>query len=358
MKRVSFHEHFIRRIQIMVSAVIMLFLTGPAVATAQWRTSQFDLSGRYKSWWSDQLSPFAPTQAIGASSLAFHPDGDLYLCCEKFPYLLVFPKDGTVPRSVRLEDLLPDPDTGTFNVDLEAISICDDKIYVLDEDHPVIYETPVNAPGRVTPLTLVFSTPGVFSKSATTSNPSDLSSFEGLVVTRERLEWPPVRESVVEDGAPWFYLLDERDINATTGQRVAKLFCGRLRGQTIVISEPPITFDLQNDPDWMEGYRLPELFLHKRQLYALKTRWERERGGNYKIVRCRLDRGTLEEVADFSKIANAQKGNYEYNFEGAAVAQDGRLFLTADNEMLQTGVNSAPNTKGRALTPLFTLLPE
>jgi len=103
----------------------------------------------------------------------------------------------------------------------------------------------------------------------------------------------------------------------------------------------------------------------------LMTRYRR--GGRdlrYVVVRLQVDANnpnfaTIIEVEDCD-ITNSvikNSGEYESNYEAAAVAPDNRLFLSADNEMLdkedllRRGIFS-PSIRGRGKTPLITLSPK
>ncbi len=116
--------------------------------------------------------------AIGASCLAFGPNGSLYLACEKFPDLLIIPPSGK-PQRKRLEGVVQK--NGQADVDIEAMCIFKGNIYLMDEDNLVIYSTPLDNPGPVRTLTIQHH--GLINKESVDDNRSNLASIEGLVVT-------------------------------------------------------------------------------------------------------------------------------------------------------------------------------
>lgn len=314
-------------------------------AAAQW-TIDGEIVGRYGAWSTAPDNGYSPDKAIGASCLAFGPDGTLYMACEKYPYLLVFGADGTKPpKVVELTGVLQE--NGQPDVDLEAMSIHNGKIYLCDEDKLVIYETPLDHPGPVTKLDIVTVGTTRIDIKSTTREPSDHSSLEGMVVTD--FLGPKAYASKLDAG-PCFYLLDERDDVA--GRKEAKLYIGVRKGRQIEVAVDAIVFDLK-DKGIENDFRLSELFKYGESLYALKTRF-----GVYKVVRCDLETRTLVESCDFSDFANGPKMiGYDNNFEGAAVAPDGRLFLTSDNENFPTGGKGPPRMKkeSRGKTPIVSL---
>jgi len=347
---------FRRRLAIFLRVCLVglaFFGIDTASASAQWTIDGADLAGRYGSWKDAPDDGYSPARAIGASSLAFGPGGTLFLALEKFPEILVFPADGSRPRRVRLQGVLGS--NGQPDIDLEAMSICGGNLYLFDEDKLLIYVTPVDHPGRVTGLGLVFDGMTTIDNRATTGNFSDHSSVEGMVVTGTFLG-PRGHASKLGAG-PYFYLLDERDV--VHGRKTAKLYIGVRNGDEIRVAKDVIAFDLPDDSGLHEGFRLPELFEYHGILYALMTRRPQNREqGAYKVVRCDLEAGRLREVCDFSELAAGYRiQGYDTNFEGAAVASDGRLFLTSDNESAPIGGRGPPpmRDRWRGTTPIVTL---
>lgn len=339
------------------ACVSVLAVFGLAIASttaaAQWTAEGANFVGRYKAWKDAPEDPYSPGHAIGASSLAFGPDDALFLACEKYPDLLIFAADGSKPRRVRLEGVLQSK--GQPDVDLGAMSIHNGNIFLFDEDKLVIYVTPVDRPGRVTKLDLVFDSGNRIDNRSTTDNPSDHSSVEGIVVTDTFFGAKAYGAKV--GAGPYFYLLDERDdIN---GRKEAKLYLGVRNGNQIQIAKNVIAFDLHDESGLTEGFRLTELFEYRGALYAMKTRRpQKGKPGVYKVVRCDLEARQLSEICDFSVFASDLKTNgYDNNCEGAAVAPDGRLFLTADNESLETGGHGPPPMRDawRGVTPIVSL---
>lgn len=269
--------------------------------------------------WRDQEKDYSPTLAIGASSLAFGPGEKLYLACEKYPDILVFDKNGSPPNRISLNGLQP-------GVDLEGMSICDNVLYLVNEDVlvdegvPCLYSMPLNSPGTVwkfpLPEKLMIDT------RPDDGNPTNNRSIEGLVVSKQK--YLPSLEP--QQGRTYLYLLDERD-TTPAGDKVAKVYVGYLNGDHVDFLSSPIVFPLTRGEKSKDWFRLCELFEFRGKLYALKTL-----EGEYHVVELDMEAKTLRSVCDFTKYANGLSGEFDTNFEGAAVHPDGRLFLTADNE--------------------------
>lgn len=319
----------------------------PIQVEAQWDGGVLTKADRYERW-ANAAGPYGPEKAIGASCLAFAPNGSLYLACEKYPDLVIIPPNGR-PQQIQLQGVTIGAD-GQANVDLEAISIHDGNIYLMDEDHLVVYQTSLENPGRVKILTLIHG--GRITKDSVDANWSNLASVEGLVVSDKYLGPQSYRASLTGKG-PYFYFLDERD--KEDGRMKAKLFVGTASGNSIEIKYDPVVFDLDEaGPAGHEAsrFRLCELFEYQGSLYALKTL-----KGKYFVVLCDVETGILTEICDFTDASNTLRTKgFDNNIEGAAVHQDGRLFLTADNEENPNGGNGTPPDRGgRGITPLVSL---
>jgi hypothetical protein len=328
----------------------------PAAAqapTAPWTIRGATTPNRYDAW-TAATSTVHPKLAIGASSLAFGPENQLYLASEKFPILLAFPNAAGVAPTVIPLTGIPNVDDG---VDLEAMSVHDGQLYLLDEDVPEgtkdplqlsIYQTSASYPGPVRTLTVQFAKHVGFDNSSLDRDPTNYSSIEGLVVVGKRIGTDPAPPA---DG-PWFYLLDERD-RVAGKTYLAKLYLGRLAGDRIEVTDLPVEFPLGTAQHEDNAFRMTDLFLHAGQLYALRTRFK---PGKYEVVWCDLTQRTLVTVVDFTQAAPLTSGKYNSNYEGAAVdPKTGRLFLTADNERLGSGSNGPPTADGNSVTPLIYL---
>jgi len=326
----------------------MLCLASATAASAQWTEVGADKSGRLARWGA-AAGKFAPDYAVGISSMAFDSQGTLYLASEKFPSLIVLGEKA--PAKV-----LPLAGRPTF-VDIEAMSIFrnadGDDLYLCDED-------PEDADGKLFLYHYKAGKPELLEKISIDpkefgmnpdpvpgfGSPTDNRSFEGLVVTKTRLDGATSSEP-----GPYFYLLDEFD-RASDGDE-AVVYCAVQRGSKLVRVGKRFRFgmgmDLQKRP-----YRLCELFESKGTLYALMTNY-----GSYRVMKFEPGMNALSLVCDFSKALDP---NLSSNFEAVAVAPDGRLFLSADNEMfdktqLQPGgpTQVSPNGKKIQSTPLLVL---
>lgn len=360
MARLVVGNVFLNRILFGCVCVFGLLIASTPVI-AQWTSDDIELAGRFDSWEKGSHALYSPFRAIGASSLAFGPNDTLFLACEKFPTLLMFAADGSEPRYIELQGVRAGSD-GQPEVDLEAIAILDGSIYLIDEDKLVIYKTsatPVARKAGVTGIEKarvteieVLDGRSRIDITSTTSEPTDHSSVEGMVVTMK--PFGSRRFSLKAQVGPFFYLLDERDV--VKGRNVAKLYVGVIKGDGIELVQGVVSFDLgvQN-----QNFRLCELFEHDRRLFALMTCPPRSGGvrGVYKVMECNLATESLVEICDFSSFAADPKySTYDTNFEGAAVSLDKRLFLTSDNESFRTGGKGPPPDKGeRGVTPIVTL---
>lgn len=319
-------------------------------AMAQWTQEGAQLAGRFRNWKENSNDPYSPELAIGASSLAFAPDGTLYLACEKHADVLVFPKDGSAPGRIRLTGV---PRDGEFpDVDFEGMSIHDEILYIVDEDDVCVYTTPLRDPGVVSKLTVEYDGVKPINSDATDGNTGrrgNLSSVEGIVVSSAYCG-PTSQQDSIGPG-PYVYLLDELDISG--GVSDAKLFVGVIKNGRIRITTPPTSIPLAS------GFRLPELFESQGQLYAIKSNYVTF--NSYEIVRLDVDAARIgDKPCTFTVAATSfkEKG-FDSNYEGAAInPTDGRLFLTADNENYPTASNSVTPPRRpdrRGITPIISL---
>lgn len=328
---------------------MLLSLCG--VAQAQW-VRDGHTADRYSKWKAmiDRKHPLAPDRAIGASSLAFDADGTMYTSCEKHAIVLKFPPDGGEPselylKGMREEGTLPD-------VDIEAISIHNRTLYLMDEDLRKkqttleLYELDLDHPSVVKTIPIEYAgIPAIDSRTTDGSDPQkgDLKSIEGLVVSENFYGRATDKDKIGK--GPYFHLLDEED--ASGGQHEAKLYVGVIRNEKLVLSVPPVSFKLTT------GYRMPELFLYENALYALMTTI-----GDYHVVRLDANNREVHKVFPFSTTATKlEQEKFNTNFEGAAVhPKTKELWMTADNENFKnaSGSQSPPPMKNsRGITPLI-----
>lgn len=327
-------------------AVILVVFGLSGQVSAQWTEAGASQAGRFKNW-REQEHDYSPTLAIGASSLAFGPGEKLYLACEKYPDILVFDKNGSRPGRISLNGL-------SRGVDLEGMSVCDDMLYLVDEDIPCLYSVSLKGAGTVTKISL----PDGIKTDADDEDDDKTNkrSIEGLVVTKQR--YPKTLQT--QEPETLVYLLDERD-EAPSGGKEAKIYIGVLEEDRVTFVGSPVVFPLTRGRKSNEWFRLCELFEFDGNLYALKTL-----RSEYHVVKLDMEAGTSESVCEFTNYANEVGREFDTNFEGAAVHPDGRLFLTADNENYTndevraggpTPLGPQRNKKGevRKCTPLVCL---
>lgn len=328
---------------------MLLSLCG--VAQAQW-VRDGHTADRYSKWKAmiDRKHPLAPDRAVGASSLAFDDDGTMYTCCEKHAIVLKFPPDGGEPSELYLKGMREE---GTFpDVDIEAISIHNRTLYLMDEDLRnkqttlELYEVDLDHPSQVKTIPIEYAgIPSIDSRTTDGSDPQkgDLKSIEGLVVSENFYGRAADKDKIGK--GPYFHLLDEEDVSA--GHHEAKLYVGVVRNGKLVLSVPPVSFKLKTD------CRMPELFLFENNLYALMTKF-----GDYHVVRLDANGGEVHEVISFSSTAaKLKQEKFDTNFEGAAVHPKTKdLWMTADNEKFvdASGTQTPPNKENsRGITPLI-----
>jgi hypothetical protein len=337
--------------KIVWATMATVFFAWSSPVHAQWTVDNWEFPNRFQAWRGAVHHPCPPERAIGASSLAFGPDGQLLLACEKYPTLLVFPVSSSEPPAVKFLE-------STVNkVDIEGMSVHAGNLYLVDEDAPSVFMTSASDARQLSRFTIDFSKVAGADFRSTDGNVSNLSSLEGLVVSDEFMgpkgwgnELPP---------GPYFHLLDERD--QTTNGYQATLYFGTISGDKIVVHNRAVGFPLPAAPNASTAYRLPELFENDGVLYALMTSPPSNNppmNGSYLVVRCDVEAGELRTECDFSKIvADARFAGFNSNFEGACVAKDGRLFLTADNENEPTGGTGVPLLVKSLRTPIIALKP-
>lgn len=328
-------------------AVILVVFGLSGLVSAQWTETGASQAGRFKAW-REQEQDYSPTLAIGASSLAFAPDETLYLACEKYPDILVFDKGGARPGRIPLKGLNP-------GVDIEGMSFCNDVLYLVDEDIPCLYSTSLENPGTVSTISIP---QGIIMNAADIEDPNktDKRSIEGLIVTKHR--YP--KNLQAQDAETYVYLLDERD-EALGGGKEAKIYVGTLNNDRVTFVGSPVVFPLTRGRSSKEWFRLCELFEFQGKLYALKTLYDwKSREGEYHVVELDMEAKVLRPVCNITTYVNGLSGEFDTNFEGAAVHPDGRLFLTADNENytndeIRAGGRTPLGPRGRKCTPLICL---
>lgn len=238
-----------------------------------------------------------------------------------------------------------------------------DEDPIVDEKGPLtVYQ--VRMDGDLSPAVQLQVTPSNFANwSPLRKGSSDNSSIEGIVVSSTAFK----NVAGLKGDGPFFAFLDERDREAN-GHYTSKLYFGaRKESSNLIQIVSTITFPLDEDvdnkaksiPNPDDHYRLPELFQYRDDLYALKTRKGNTLQPSYEIVHLDLIHSQLKVVCDFSKLAaDLLEDGFDTNFEGATVASDGTLFLTADNEDYQSSSHTPRGVQaGRGKTPLIALEP-
>ena len=153
--------------------------------------------------------------------------------------------------------------------------------------------------------------------------------LEGVGVTGGKIGFEGIETNPRNDG---IYLLLEREGNPETGC-VSKIFSLRHGTDRLVSDAEPLVVEL-DDCYW----RLTGLAWWGERLIALKTQFPGER---YEIVAVDLSTGESAVVLEMTPFLRSLGGaGWSNNVEGLAVADDGSLWLVADNAV--TGVIDDP----------------
>jgi uncharacterized protein YjiK len=274
--------------------------------------------------WQADDPDFAQDRALEASGLDA-ADSFLYLVSEKYATLLVIePAAGPAARSVRLA--VP------RRAEIEGIAATPRTLLICDEAHAAVYEMRVAVVERT------------LASGDRRSVPVRALKLRGLAVRGgklgfEGIELDPVSGDVL--------LLLERS-QAGPGSCVSTLFRLRRRDDELLLRGSPLAIELA-DCAW----RLTGLEWYRGQLLALRTQFPGER---YEVITIDLATGAATVVLELTELlrslAVAGWGN---NVEGIAVAEDGALWLVADNAM--TGTIDDPRPPPAAERSLLLRIP-
>lgn len=295
-----------------------------------------------RSW--SQSDGYTPDKDLEGSGLAFDSDGSLYMLSEGHGVLLKFSPDGpaapngtVAPEVIPLQ--LPDSqrNSGKGGFDLEAISIVGDEVYVCDEHTLRIYVCD-KSDGT---LRETFRIKGPIDQSPTGRKKADGSwadgsqkSIEGMTVVKDP-----------QSGTRHFHLLDEHDETTVDGKTVytTHVYTGlvpktRLRSDidsTATVRTLNVKRSLSVPLGNNEYERLTDLVLFKGQFYAIRSV---RKPAHYALVKLLPPKsggayGRMQEVVTWGLAA----AEYSSNFEGAAISEDGRLFVCTDGPGFRRG---------------------
>ncbi len=259
-------------------------------------------------WRSDDPS-FSQDFAIEASGMAA-ARSVLFIPSEKYSRLLLFERGGTNRVGVVRLDV-------PRHAELEGVALSGEGLLFCDEAHAAVYEM-VDAGEEL----MAAARGGI----PVEVRKLDLDgvSVRGGKIGFEGIEVDPDTGEVV--------LLLERDGTEESGC-VSRIYRLRRAGASLVSQGEPVEVRLE-DCNW----RLTGLSWWKDRLIALKTQYP---GEQYEIVSVDLGSGAIEvvlELTDYLRSLPAQ--GWSNNVEGLAVAEDGALWLVADNAW--TGVIDDP----------------
>ena len=259
--------------------------------------------------WRADDPAFDQDYALEASGLAIL-DGDLLVPSEKYGRILVID-----PESDFAATVVP---LGTpRHAELEGLAVAGVNLVLCDEAHAAVYEISAEAVAGF-----------VEAPSSRTVEARQLA-LEDVGVTGGKIGFEGIESNPRNDG---IYLLLEREGNAETGC-VSKIFNLRRGPDRLISDAEPLVVELE-DCYW----RLTGLAWWGERLIALKTQFPGER---YEIVAVDLSTGESAVVLEMTPFLRSLGGaGWSNNVEGLAVADDGSLWLVADNAV--TGVIDDP----------------
>lgn len=259
-------------------------------------------------WRADEPS-FDQGFALEASGLAASRRY-LYLTSEKYGRLiLVDPVDSGRAVVVRL-DLPP-------HSELEGVALTDKGVLLCDEAHATVYEVLFADEAELVtdPRSLVLTARAL---------PLEGVAVSGGKIGFEGIEVDPVHQMT--------YLLLERSGSDAVGC-VSRIWSLRRSGNGLLSEAKPLDVALE-DCAW----RLTGLAWWRGRMLALKTQFPGER---YEVVEVDLGSGRTTVLLDLTTTLRALEGEgWSNNVEGLAIAEDGTLWLVADNAV--TGVIDDP----------------
>ncbi len=247
--------------------------------------------------------------ALEASGLAVLK-GDLLIPSEKYSRILVVdPESDFAARVIPLG--VP------RHAELEGVATAGSSLFLCDEAHAAVYEVSVETVAGAVEAT----------------NPQTVGArqlaLEGIEVVGGKIGFEGIEANPRNDG---IYLLLERRGTAETGCD-SQIFSLRRGPDRLISDAEPLVIGLE-DCNW----RLTGLAWWGESLIALKTQFPGER---YEIVAVDLSTGETTVVLEMTPLLRslATRG-WSNNVEGIAVADDGALWLVADNAV--TGVIDDP----------------
>ncbi len=259
-------------------------------------------------WRADEPS-FDQGFALEASGLAASRRY-LYLTSEKYGRLiLVDPVDGGRAVVVRLD--LPS------HSELEGVTLTDRGLLLCDEAHATVYEVLFADEAELVtdPRSAVLRARAL--------------PLEGVAVSGGKIGFEGIE---VDPDHQMTYLLLERSGDDAAGC-VSRIWSLRRSGEGLLSEAEPLDVVLE-DCAW----RLTGLAWSRGRMLALKTQFPGER---YEVVEVDLGSGRTTVLLDLTTTLRALEGEgWSNNVEGLAVAEDGTLWLVADNAV--TGVIDDP----------------
>jgi len=247
--------------------------------------------------------------ALEASGLAAS-GGRLFVPSEKYARILIIDQTADArARVIRLD--VP------RHSELEGIAVVGEVLLFCDEAHAAVYEVPIGDESQR-------AEGGASEPWKAKKLPFADLDVRGGKIGFEGIEVDP------NDGR--IYVLLERSGSETTGC-VSRIYRVRRAGDRLISDRDPLEVELE-DCAW----RLTGLAWWEDRLVALRTQFPGER---YEVLTIDLATGAADVVLDLTEVLRslARKG-WSNNVEGIAVADDGSLWLVADNAV--TGVIDDP----------------
>ncbi len=275
--------------------------------------------------WSADDPAFEQGFALEASGLAASRE-TLVVPSEKYGRLLLI--DVSHGAQVRVVQIAV-----PAHAELEGVALFAGGVLLCDEAHATVYEVPLDDRR--------FASKGSFSESL----PVMQLRLEGVDVSGGKIGFEGI-EIDPDDGT--VHLLLERTGNEVTGC-VSRIWALRREDGILHSDRSPIEVQLE-DCAW----RLTGLAWWEGRMIALKTQYPGER---YEVVVVDASSGETEVLLDLTELLRSLAGQgWSNNVEGIAVADDGSLWLVADNAV--TGVIDDPlPTPGDSRTLLLHLPP-
>lgn len=275
--------------------------------------------------WSADDPAFEQGFALEASGLAALGE-TLVVPSEKYGRLLLIDvSDGARVRVVQI--------AAPAHAELEGVALFAGGALLCDEAHAAVYQVPLDDRRFASKESILESLPVMQLR------------LEGVYVSGGKIGFEGIE---IDPGDGTVHLLLERTGDEATGC-VSRVWALRREGGVLRSDRSPIEVPLE-DCAW----RLTGLAWWAGRMIALKTQYPGER---YEIVAVDTDSGETEVLLDLTELLRSLAGQgWSNNVEGVAVADDGSLWLVADNAV--TGVIDNPlPPPGGARTLLLRLPP-